>query len=98
MRSRCYKVTFIKNGSLEPREIIIPSYNQESAKKSIERHSLYIVSIKFLGWHSFDISIGSNGVYFHSTIQGESITIQNTHYGYTYLYNCLDSKQPHLNS
>jgi hypothetical protein len=59
MRIRCYKITFLKNGSLEPREIIIPSYNQESAKRNIERHGLRIISIKFLGWHSFDISICS---------------------------------------
>ena len=98
MRIRCYKIIFLKDGSLEPHEVIIPSHNQESARRNIERHGLRIVSIKFLGWHSFDISIGSNGVYFHSTIQGEHIIIRNTHYGYTYLYNSLDSKQPHLHS
>ena len=98
MRVRCYKITFLKDGSLEPLEVIIPSYNQESARRNIEHHNLRVVSIKFLGWQSFDNSLGSNGVYFHSTIQGERITIQNTHYGYIYLYNCLDCKQPHLHS
>ncbi len=70
MRIRCYKITFLKDGSLESLEsleVIIPSYNQESAKRNIERHGLRII-------------------------------IQNTHYGYTYLYNSLDSKQPHLHS
>lgn len=85
MRIRCYKIIFLKDGSLEPHEVIIPSHNQESARRNIERHNLRAVSIKFLGWQSFDIRLGSNGVYFHSTIQGECITIQNTHYGYTYL-------------
>ena len=56
MRVRCYKITFLKDGSLEPLEVIIPSYNQESARRNIELHNHRVVSIKFLGWQSFDIS------------------------------------------
>ena len=46
MRIRCYKITFLKDGSLESLEsleVIIPSYNQESAKRNIERHGLRII-------------------------------------------------------
>ena len=35
MRIRCYKITFLKNGSLESLEVIIPSYNQEFAKRNM---------------------------------------------------------------